>query len=147
MSDEDLLNPPRFEAQLLKKQVVSILTAWGMALKEADIASTVMIETDLRGVDSHGINMLRQYEETFKRGALNIKAQTKIIRDRSTTALLDADRGLGHPVSVQAMEMAIKKAESHDVGIVCVKNSHHFGAAGYYAEIAARQGFIGIVTT
>ena len=147
MSDEDLLNPPRFEAQLLKKQVVSILTAWGMALKEADIASTVMIETDLRGVDSHGINMLRQYEETFKRGALNIKAQTKIIRDRSTTALLDADRGLGHPVSVQAMEMAINKAESHDVGIVCVKNSHHFGAAGYYAEIAARQGFIGIVTT
>ena len=112
MSDEDLLNPPRFEAQLLKKQVVSILTAWGMALKEADIASTVMIETDLRGVDSHGINMLRQYEETFKRGALNIKAQTKIIRDRSTTALLDADRGLGHPVSVQAMEMAINKAFS-----------------------------------
>ena len=72
MSDEDLLNPPRFEAQLLKKQIISILTAWGMALEEADIASTVMIETDLRGVDSHGINMLRQYEETFKRGALNI---------------------------------------------------------------------------
>ena len=52
MSDEDLLNPPRFEAQLLKKQIISILTAWGMALEEADIASTVMIETDLRGVDS-----------------------------------------------------------------------------------------------
>ena len=103
MSDEDLLHPPRFEAPLLKKKIISILTAWGMALEEADIASTVMIETDLRGVDSHGINMLRQYEETFKRGALNIKAQTKIIRDRSTTALLDADRGLGHPVSVQAM--------------------------------------------
>ena len=147
MSDEDLLNPPRYATQILLKQVISILTAWGMPSKQAHVASYVMVETDLRGVDSHGINMLHQYEETFRRGALNIKAQTKVIRDRTTTALLDADRGLGHPVSVEAMEMAIKKAKSHDVGIVCVTNSHHFGAAGYYAELAAHQGLIGIVTT
>jgi LDH2 family malate/lactate/ureidoglycolate dehydrogenase len=147
MSDEDLLNPPRFATQILLKQIISILTAWGMPSKQAQVASHVMVETDLRGVDSHGINMLYQYEETFRRGALNIKAQTKIIRDRTTTALLDADRGLGHPVSVEAMEMAINKAKNHDVGIVCVTNSHHFGAAGYYAELAAQRGLIGIVTT
>ena len=147
MSDEDLLNPPRYAAQILLKQIISILAAWGMPSKQAHVASHVMVETDLRGVDSHGINMLRQYEETFRRGALNIKAKTKIIRDRATTALLDADRGLGHPVSVEAMEMAINKAERHDIGIVCVKNSHHFGAAGYYAELAAQRGLIGIVTT
>ena len=84
MSDEDLLNPPRYAAQILLKQIISILAAWGMPSKQAQVASHVMVDTDLRGVDSHGINMLRQYEETFRRGALNIKAQTKIIRDRAT---------------------------------------------------------------
>ena len=147
MSNEDLLNPPRYKAELLEKQIITVLTAWGMLLEPAKVAAHVMIETDLRGVDSHGINMLRQYEETFRRGALNVNAETKVIRDRSTTALLDADRGLGHPVSVQAMEMAIDKATDFDVGIVCVTNSHHFGAAGYYAELAAKRGMIGIVTT
>ncbi|MBH69079.1 MAG: malate dehydrogenase [Rhodospirillaceae bacterium] len=118
-----------------------------MREEDTEIAAHVMVETDLRGVDSHGINMLQQYEETFRRGALNIKPMTKLIRERKTTALLDADRGLGHPVSVRAMESAIEKAKTHDVGIVCVRNSHHFGAAGYYAELAAKKGMIGIVTT
>ena len=147
MSSSDLLNPPRVPAAILREQIVSVLTAWGMPAEAAGVAAHVMVETDLRGVDSHGINMLRQYEETFRRGALNVAAETKVLRDRATTALLDADRGLGHPVSVQAMEMAIDKAREHDVGIVCVINSHHFGAAGYYAELAAKAGMIGIVTT
>ena len=87
------------------------------------------------------------HHNAFKRGALNINAEIKILRERPTTALLDADHGLGHSVSVEAMNMAIKKARVYDVGIVCVINSHHFGAAGYYAELAARSGMIGIVTT
>lgn len=147
MSNDDLLNPPRVPADVLRRQILSVLTSWGMPEMTADVAAKVMVETDLRGVDSHGINMLRQYDETFRRGALNVKAETKVLRDRPTTALLDADRGLGHPVSVQAMEMAIEKAKTLDVGIVCVTNSHHFGAAGYYAELAAHEGMIGIVTT
>lgn len=144
---DDLLNPPRVPATILREQIISVLTSWGMAAEPAAVTANVMVETDLRGVDSHGINMLRQYDETLRRGALNIKAETKILRERATTALLDADRGLGHPVSVQAMEMAIEKARENDVGIVCVTNSHHFGAAGYYAELAAHAGMIGIVTT
>ena len=147
MSTEDLLNPPRVPAETLRRQIASVLRSWGMPGKTAEIAAEVMVETDLRGVDSHGINMLRQYDETFRRGALNVKAETKVLRERATTALLDADRGLGHPVSVQAMNMAIEKARENDVGIVCVLNSHHFGAAGYYAELAAKAGMIGIVTT
>jgi LDH2 family malate/lactate/ureidoglycolate dehydrogenase len=147
MSAEGLLNPPRVPAETLRRQIVNVLTSWGMLGKTAEIAAEVMVETDLRGVDSHGINMLRQYDETFRRGALNVKAETKVLRERATTALLDADRGLGHPVSVQAMNMAIEKARENDVGIVCVLNSHHFGAAGYYAELAAKAGMIGIVTT
>ena len=136
-----------YPADVVRKQIYSILSAWRMAEKDADITANVMVETDLRGVDSHGINMLRQYEETKRRGALNLTPNTKSIRDRATTALIDADRGLGHPVSVKAMELAIEKAKTYDIGTVCVRNSHHFGAAGYYAELAAKQGMIGIVTT
>ena len=147
MTKDDLVKSLRISAKTLQRQIISVLKAWGMPEIDAETVALVMVETDLRGVDSHGINMLRQYDETFRRGALNIKAETRVLRNRSTTALLDANNGLGHPVSVQAMEMAIKKAQAHDVGIVCVINSHHFGAAGYYAELAAKAGMIGIVTT
>ena len=136
-----------YPATVLKEQILSILLAWGMSESDAKVTADVMVETDLRGVDSHGVNMLRQYEETKQRGALNISPNTEIVRERKTTALLDADRGLGHPVSVKAMEMAIAKAKIFDIGTVCVRNSHHFGAAGYYAELAAAKGMIGVVTT
>ena len=136
-----------YPAVVPKEQIFSILVAWGMSETEANVTADVMVETDLRGVDSHGINMLRQYEETKQRGALNISPNTEIVRERKTTALLDADRGLGHPVSVKAMEMAIERAKIFDIGTVCVRNSHHFGAAGYYAELAAAKGMIGVVTT
>tara|TARA_X000000950_G_scaffold284772_1_gene388687 strand:+ start:1616 stop:2725 length:1110 start_codon:yes stop_codon:yes gene_type:complete len=136
-----------YPATVLKEQILSILLAWGMSESDAKVTADVMVETDLRGVDSHGINMLRQYEETKQRGALNISPNTEIVRERKTTALLDADRGLGHPVSVKAMEMAIAKAKIFDIGTVCVRNSHHFGAAGHYAELAAAKGMIGVVTT
>ena len=81
-----------YPATVLKEQILSILLAWGMSKSDAKVTADVMVETDLRGVDSHGINMLRQYEETKQRGALNISPNTEIVRERKTTALLDADR-------------------------------------------------------
>ena len=147
MKETEQAETPRIPSGILKDQILRVLTAWGMPGDPAETAASVMVETDLRGVDSHGINMLQQYRETFRRGALNVKAETRILRDRPATALLDADRGLGHPVSVAAMQMAIEKAKRTDIALVSVTNSHHFGAAGYYAELAALAGMIGIVTT
>ena len=69
-------------------------------------------------------NMKKQSAE----GALNVTPNINQFQDRATTALIDADRGLGHPVSVKAMELAIEKAKTYDIGTVCVRNSHHFGA-------------------
>ena len=137
----------RVPAELVHRQILTVLTAWGMPRDLAETTAGVMVETDLRGVDSHGINMLRQYDETFRRGALNVRARPKLLRDRPASALLDAGHGLGHPVSVEAMTRAIEKARSCDIAMVCVVNSHHFGAAGHYAELAARAGMIGLVTT
>lgn len=134
-------------AQAVRAQIETVLCAWGMAPDNAATAAEVMVETDLRGVDSHGVNTLRQYDEAFRRGALNVGAKSRIVRQTAASALIDADNGLGHPVSVEAMTLAIEKAKAHDVGLVCVVNSHHFGAAGHYAQLAAEAGVIGMVTT
>ena len=137
----------KIQAELLRRQITAVLKAWGM--DEATIRTTaeVMIETDLAGVDSHGISMLMDYNSSRQKGRLNLKAAPKVIRQNPVTALLDADAGLGHPAAVMGMEMAIAKAKTMSVGVVLVRNSHHFGAAGYYAALAAKQGLVGMVTS
>jgi LDH2 family malate/lactate/ureidoglycolate dehydrogenase len=91
--------------------------------------------------------MLMLYEEMSSAGRLNFHARPKIIRDGPVTALIDADHGLGHPSSVMGMELAIKKAQTMGVGMVAVRHSSHFGAAGYYAALAPEHGMIGMVTS
>ena len=132
--------------QLLRDQTAAVLRRWGMDESKIAITSDLMIETDLRGIESHGISMLILYDQMYAAGQLRLSAEPRIVRDRASTALIDAGAGLGHPVSVMAMQMAIDKAKQSDVGIVSVFNSHHFGAAGLYAEMAAKEGLIGIVS-
>lgn len=135
------------QADLVRAQIAAILTAWGMDADLVRTASEVMVETDLSGVDSHGVSMLMDYEESRTRGKLNLKARPHVVRQNAATALVDADAGLGHPAAVMGMQLAIDKAKALGVGVVTVRNSHHFGAAGYYAAMASRQGMIGMVTS
>ncbi|WP_431283070.1 Ldh family oxidoreductase [Humitalea sp. 24SJ18S-53] len=134
-------------AQTAHAQIVAVLTAWGMPPDLVATTAEVMIETDLAGVDSHGISMLMDYGESRAKGRLNVMARPRIIRENPVTALVDADAGLGHPASVFGMELAIQKAKAAGVGVVAVRNSHHFGAAGHYASLAAAAGLIGLVTS
>jgi LDH2 family malate/lactate/ureidoglycolate dehydrogenase len=107
----------------------------------------MMVETDLRGVDSHGISMLPTYDNEFRAGRLNMKPVFKTVRENAVTALIDADASLGHPVSVHAMHLAVDKCKTNGVAVVTVVNSHHFGAAGCYSRLAAERGAIGMVTS
>ena len=111
------------------------------------ITAEMMVETDLRGVDSHGISMLPTYDREFRAGRLNMRPAFRTVRENAATALLDADRSLGHPVAVHAMHLAVDKCRASGVGVVSVFNSHHFGAAGCYARIATERGVIGMVTS
>src|SRR2546425_1735080 len=124
----------------LREQIVTLLTAWGMDEELVRITAEVMVETDLAGVDSHGVSMLMDYESSKSRGKLNLRAVPRVVRESATTALVDADAGLGHPAAVMAMGLAIKKAKATGVGVASVFNSHHFGAAGYYAAMASKEG-------
>ena len=134
-------------ADKVRSQILAIFDAWGMDPGLARTAAEVMVETDLAGVDSHGVSMLMDYDDYRRRGKLNLKAKPKIVRESAVTALIDADAGLGHPAAVMAMNLALQKAKAQHVGVVTVFNSHHFGAAGYYAAMASRQGMIGMVTS
>jgi LDH2 family malate/lactate/ureidoglycolate dehydrogenase len=137
----------RVPAALLRAQAEAILAAWGMDGAAARTTAEVMAETDLAGVDSHGISMLPLYDRMRRAGQLDLRAEVRTVRESATTALLDAGAGLGHPAGVAAMGLAVEKALAHDLGAVAVFNSHHFGAAGHYALMAARRGAIGIVAS
>jgi LDH2 family malate/lactate/ureidoglycolate dehydrogenase len=131
----------------IHEQLVRVFEAWGMSAAHAETTARMMVETDLRGVDSHGISMLPTYDSEFRAGRLNMTPVFKTVRENAATALIDADASLGHPVSVHAMNMAVDKCLQAGVAVVTVFNSHHFGAAGCYSRIAADRGVIGMVTS
>jgi LDH2 family malate/lactate/ureidoglycolate dehydrogenase len=137
----------RVPAATIREQLVSVLRAWGMSDEHAGTTAEMMVETDLRGVDSHGISMLPTYDREFRAGRLNMRPTFKALREGPAFALIDADASLGHPVSVQAMTLAVDKCRDSGVAVVSVVNSHHFGAAGCYARLAADRGVIGMVTS
>jgi LDH2 family malate/lactate/ureidoglycolate dehydrogenase len=130
-------------AENVRAQIYSLLRAWGMSESQSTLSADVMVDTDLSGVDSHGVSMLKTYNGFRISGRLNLNAEPKVINDRGVTALVDADAGLGHAAGVMGMRMAIERAQKFGIGMVCVRNSHHFGAAGYYVRMAAEAGFVG----
>jgi LDH2 family malate/lactate/ureidoglycolate dehydrogenase len=131
----------------LREQIIVVLRAWGINAKAAEISAEIMADTDLAGIESHGVGMLKVYEEWMMQGQLNRNASPRVIRETAATALIDGDAGLGHAVGVDAMALAIRKARVAGVGVVSVFNSGHFGAAGFYARLAANEGCLGMAMT
>lgn len=137
----------RAPAAAIRRQLEDVFAAWG--LSEAEIGPTVdvMVETDLRGVDSHGLAMLPLYAQWRRNGMLTFPAQIRVVRESPVTGLIDGGNGLGHAPSVRAMSLAVAKAKQIGLAAVAVRRSNHFGAAGAYALIAARAGLIGLAAT
>src|SRR3954471_15106172 len=134
-------------SEKVRAQIETLLEAWGMNAERARVTADVMVETDLAGVDSHGVSMLMDYEKFKTAGKLNVKARPKVVKDGPVIGMVDAGAGLGHPAAVMGMDLAIKKAKAMGAGVVTVFNSHHFGAAGYYARRASSAGLVGMVTS
>jgi len=106
-----------------------------------------MLYADLHGIDSHGCCMLPFYQRLRSEGRLNAAARIEVVHESETTALVDGGGGLGHVPATIAMERAIAKCRVTGVGVVAVRNSGHFGAAGAYARMAVEQGFVGLAMT
>lgn len=137
----------RIPADVIRRQLEAVFQKWGMA--EEAIATTVdvMVATDLSGVDSHGLGMLPAYANRRQDGLIKMRPDIRIVREKPAVALIDADRSLGHPPSVMAMKLAVEKARAAGVAVVGVRNSNHFGAAGYYSRMAAEMGLLGMAMT
>ena len=131
----------------LQEFIEGALVAMKMPAERAAITARLMVKTDLRGVDSHGIDMLPRYHELWQQGFVAMEADPVVVRDFAATALYDGAKGLGHYVSTQAMRLAIDKARAFGIGIVTVRNSGHFGAAANYSMMALEHDMIGIATT
>jgi LDH2 family malate/lactate/ureidoglycolate dehydrogenase len=131
----------------IRAQCEAILTGWGMEAETAAVTAEVLVDCDLRGIDTHGISLLALYAGWIKSGGFDLAARPVVERDGPSHALIDARGGLGFAVSVQAVEMAVEKAQRTGIAAVGVRNSHHFGAAGYYARLAGRAGMVSLVTT
>jgi LDH2 family malate/lactate/ureidoglycolate dehydrogenase len=124
-----------------------VFTALGIPEGDAKITSDVLVAADLRGVDSHGVARLKRYVDGIRDGMMRPDAKPRVVHETPATATIDADGGLGQPPSYRAMQMAIEKAEKLGAGFVAVRNSNHYGIAGYYAMMALDKDMIGISTT
>lgn len=131
----------------LREFIREVLIALGMARPIADHTAELMVRTDLRGVDSHGIGMLPKYVGWIRVGFIDPAAEPVVVRDELATALVDGQRGLGHWTSTKAMALAIEKAKTFGAGFVAVRNSNHFGACACYSMMALPHQLIGIAMT
>jgi LDH2 family malate/lactate/ureidoglycolate dehydrogenase len=137
----------RVSADTLRDFCTQVFMRLDVPEEDAQITADVLVEADLRGVASHGVARLRRYVSGLQTGMMNPRPAVQVLVETPTTAALDADAGLGQPVSYRAMLMAIEKARELGVGLVTVRNSNHYGIAGYYAMMALEEDMIGMSMT
>jgi LDH2 family malate/lactate/ureidoglycolate dehydrogenase len=124
------------------------LAAVGVDDRDAALVSDILTAADLRGIESHGIARLRWfYVDRIRLGTVNARPTYTTVRETPTSLVVDADNGLGHPVSHFAMERTIAKARTAGIAFGTVRNSNHYGIAGYYAMMALPHDMIGISST
>jgi LDH2 family malate/lactate/ureidoglycolate dehydrogenase len=114
---------------------------------DARLVSEVLVAADLKGLDTHGLSRLAYYRERLQSGVTRPVTELEVVHETPTTAVLDAHHGMGHVVGVRAMQMAVHKAGHHGLGSVAVRNSTHYGIAGYYAEMAVNEKMVGLTST
>lgn len=125
----------------------SVLVAAGCPDGQARKASEILLSADLRGVDSHGVARLSGYIRLIDKNRVNTNPHPKIVHETPSTGVMDGDAGLGLVVGPEAMKLALEKARNVGSGWVSVRNSNHFGIAGYFAMMALREDCIGIAMT
>lgn len=128
--------------------VTKVFKTLGFSDEDSRIAADVLVTADLFGIHSHGVQRLKSYYYNLvKDGVIRVDYTERVVAEGPSYAIVDAGHGLGHPISYRAMMLAVGKAKRTGVAVVTVKNSTHFGIAGYYALKAAERGVIGFSMT
>ncbi|MFX0021538.1 MAG: Ldh family oxidoreductase [Candidatus Hermodarchaeota archaeon] len=135
------------DSKILESFMRDVFIGLGVPKEDAEIIADVLITSDLRGIESHGVQRCKMYYDRIKQGIYEAKTKIDVIKEGPTTALLDGNCGMGHVIAYKAMKMAIEKAKKYGLGAVAVRNSTHFGIAGYYSLMAIKEGMIGMTVT
>jgi len=138
----------RYNVAELGAFVRRALEATGVNAEDAGLVADVLTASDVRGIESHGVARLeRYYFDRIRDGVIDPRATSSVLRETPTTLAVDANNGLGHPVSVRTMRRTIEKARERGAAFATVCHSNHFGIAGYYAMLALEHDCIGIAST
>ncbi len=139
--------PTSVPAGALAEWSAALLAAAGLEAEAARTVAETLVDTSLRGVDSHGVARIPDYATRLRAGVLNARPRPSVVRRDGAVALVDGDRGPGQLAGILATDLSIELARAHGVGVVAVRRSAHYGAAAYYSRRAAAAGLIGISMT
>ena len=142
-----MLDVTTYPAQTLHEFASCVFDLAGVPPADSRLAADVLLAADLRGIDSHGVARLRTYYEALREGRMNPTPEMRLVRETLSTATLEGDNGLGLVVGPHANEIAMSKALDAGSGWVAVRNTNHFGIAGYYVLQALERDLIGWAMT
>ena len=141
------INYEYLQEKPLRSYCEAIFGKCGFNAVDSMIIVDVLLTADLFGIESHGVQRLIRYYNAIKEGSIQPEAETHIVYETPVSAVIDAPFTMGQLVARQSMQIAIEKAKEHSFGTVVVRGSNHFGIAGYYAEMAAKNDLLGICMT
>jgi len=137
-----------FHAGALRDYMIRVLESAGVSNTDAAVSAEVLLSADMRGVESHGIiRLFPYYSRRLRQGLINPHPTLRVVNETPAVLALDGDNGLGHPTSCRAMEHCIARAQEAGAAVVTVRNSNHYGIAGYYAMMALGHDMIGLSFT
>jgi LDH2 family malate/lactate/ureidoglycolate dehydrogenase len=131
----------------LEELCSGIFVKLGIPREEAEDSACILAAADARGIRSHGTARIKRYVDGIRAGSMKGGVAPTVLRETPISLVLDAEGGMGLSLSRKSMEKVIAMAKAHGVGICSIRNSNHFGIAGFYAEMAARRDMIGIAMT
>lgn len=137
----------RYDSNKIKQLVFNVYKSYGLSEDESEKVAHTLIYTDLHGIESHGVQRMVMYDHFIQNGKIRVTSHPEIVKQTDVSAVVDAHFGLGQLNGIYSMNVAIKKAKEHGIGIVTTRNSGHYGIAGFYANMAAEQGLIGMSST
>ena len=124
-----------------------VFKAFGFTEEESNQIKDVLLTADLYGIESHGMQRMVRYHKGIEKGTIHPQAKPEVVFETPISAVIDGHNGMGQLISVYAMKKAIEKAKKTGAGIVTVRESNHFGIAGYYAKMACDEGLLGMACT
>ncbi|MDD5766203.1 MAG: Ldh family oxidoreductase [Candidatus Marinimicrobia bacterium] len=131
----------------LQDFVVKILRQNSLEKRQAEITADVLVCADRRGINSHGVARLKRYIDGLKDGTIRLNPNVRIVKETPVSLVIDGDGGMGQPIAFDAMTKCIEKAKHSFICFASIRNSNHYGIAGYYTLMALKENLIGISLT